>query len=186
MSICRWLPVLLAVVWASNAATDGPRLGEPLDPAAIDSLDLTVLPDGTGLPADRGTVAEGEAIYAHHCMACHGPGGRGGLNDALVGGIGSLATQRPQKTVGSYWPYATTLFDYVRRSMPYQSPGSLADSEIYAVSAYLLHLNGLIAADAVMDAYSLPRVRMPNRDGFRDAYDPRAGTMRAGTNDEDP
>lgn len=186
MSTCRWLPALLAAIGAASAAADGPALGEPLDAAAIATFDVTVLPDGTGLPPGRGSVAEGETIYLQHCLACHGPGGRGGVNDALAGGIGSLTTPRPQKTIGSYWPYATTLFDYVRRAMPYQAPGSLSASEIYAVSAYLLYENGLVPAGAVLDADSLARVRMPNREGFRQAPRAQAGTMRAETNDEEP
>ncbi|MEA2989557.1 MAG: S-disulfanyl-L-cysteine oxidoreductase SoxD, partial [Alphaproteobacteria bacterium] len=107
------------------------------------------------------------AVYAAKCQACHGEKGAGQPNDRLVGGAGSLAPgNAPVKTVGSYWPYATTLFDYVRRAMPFQDSKSLTDDEVYAVSAYILNLNGIIAANDVMDAQSLPKVRMPNRDGF--------------------
>jgi S-disulfanyl-L-cysteine oxidoreductase SoxD len=106
-------------------------------------------------------------VYAANCQACHGEKGVGGPNDALVGGIGSLAPGKaPVKTVGSYWPYATTLFDYIRRAMPFPETKSLTSNEIYAVSAYILSLNGIIGADDVLDAQSLPKVRMPNRDGF--------------------
>jgi cytochrome c len=107
-------------------------------------------------------------VYAAKCIACHGAEGAGKPADQLVGGIGSLATANPVRTVGSYWPYATTLFDYVRRAMPTTAPRSLTDDEVYAVSAYVLNLNGIVAADAVMDAQTLPQVKMPNRHGFVD------------------
>lgn len=129
-------------------------------------VDFTVLPDGTGLPDGRGNVAQGEVLYRQHCLACHGEGGAGGANDRLTGGVGTIGTDRPVKTVGSYWPYATTLFDYIRRAMPYNSPGTLTNDEIYALTAYLLHVNGIVAADAVIDARLLPAVSMPNREGF--------------------
>jgi hypothetical protein len=160
--------VLLLVAAGASAATDSPALGEPLDPATI--ADLTVLPDGTGLPPGSGTAAAGEALFQQHCAACHGADGGGTLNDRLVGGIGSLAGAAPVKTVGSYWPYATTLFDYLRRAMPYQSPGSLSADELYAVTAYVLFLNGIVAREARLDAGTLPAVAMPNRDGFSRAW----------------
>ena len=129
--------------------------------------DISIGPDGVGLPPGRGSAKEGEAVYAAQCQACHGEKGAGKPNDALVGGMGSLAPgQAPVKTVGSYWPYATTLFDYIRRAMPFPNAKSLKDDEVYAVSAYILHLNGIIGADDAMDAQSLPQVKMPNRDGF--------------------
>ena len=107
-------------------------------------------------------------MYVAQCQACHGVKGVGKPADPLVGGIGSLATAKPVRTVGSYWPYATTLFDYIRRSMPVTKPMSLSNNEVYAVTAYLLHLNGIIGQDATIDARTLPQVRMPNRDGFID------------------
>jgi S-disulfanyl-L-cysteine oxidoreductase SoxD len=163
--------VLLTVslTCAEAAQQDGPGLGEAVDAATLRRIDLTVLPDGSGLPAGSGSVAAGEAVYVRHCLACHGAEGRGAPNDALVGGVGSLASDRPLKTLGSFWPYATTVFDYIRRSMPYQAPGTLSDDEVYAVTAYLLHENGIVDAEAVLDADGLPRVQMPNREGFRDA-----------------
>jgi cytochrome c len=119
------------------------------------------------LPPGRGTPVEGAAVYAAKCQACHGEKGAGKPNDTLVGGFGTIASDKPAvKTVGSYWPYATTLFDYVRRAMPYNATKSLSNDELYAVSAYLLNLNGVIGNDDVMDAQSLPKVKMPNRDGF--------------------
>jgi S-disulfanyl-L-cysteine oxidoreductase SoxD len=129
--------------------------------------DITVFPDGRGLPDGRGTVVEGRAVYAARCAACHGARGEGtSSSPRLVGGRDTLHTPEPVLTVGSYWPYATTLWDYNRRAMPYQRPGSLTVPEVYAVTAYLLHLNGLVAEDAALDQRTLPEVRMPNRDGF--------------------
>ena len=112
-------------------------------------------------------------IYQVKCVACHGPEGSGVINDRLVGGQGTLKAAAPVKTIGSYWPYATTLFDYIRRAMPYPEPHSLSDPDAFALTAYLLHLNGLIAADAVMDAKTLPKVQMPNRGNFVLAYPPK-------------
>jgi S-disulfanyl-L-cysteine oxidoreductase SoxD len=155
---------------ARKAAPKGPALGVPATPAQIQAADVSIGPDGAGLPAGSGTPAEGEAIYNTKCIACHGPKGSGSVNDPLVGGRGTLTRPVPIKTVGSYWPYATTVFDYVRRAMPYPAPHSLSDPEVYALTAYLLNLNGIIAEDAVMDAKSLPLVRMPNRGNFVLSY----------------
>jgi cytochrome c len=163
--------LLSTALHTASALADAPRLGVPVPQAEIDSIDLTVMPDGSGLPAGSGSVADGAAVYRSQCLACHGPEGRDGINDALAGGYGTLATSRPVKTIGSFWPYATTLFDYVRRAMPYNAPGSLGNDEVYAVTAYLLNLNGIVSDDAVLDAETLPRVRMPNRDGFTSAFD---------------
>lgn len=153
---------------ASALAADGPQLGRPVIQDDIAPWDISIGPDGTGLPPGRGTVAQGEMVYAGKCQACHGEKGAGRPNDRLVGGIGSLAPDKgpPVKTVGSYWPYATTLFDYVRRAMPWDRPKSLSDEEVYSVAAYILYLNGVIPQDAVLDAQSLPKVQMPNRAGF--------------------
>jgi cytochrome c len=144
-----------------------PRFGQPIAPADIAPWDISIGPDGAGLPPGRGTALEGEAVYVAKCQSCHGEKGAGRPNDALVGGIGSLAPGSPPvKTVGSYWPYATTLFDYVRRAMPFQSPKSLTADEVYAVSAYILNLNGIVRPDEAIDAESLHKVKLPNRDGF--------------------
>ncbi|KMO31341.1 cytochrome C [Methylobacterium tarhaniae] len=161
--------LLLGLMPAGPASADplGPhRLGRPATPEAIAPWNIDVRPDGAGLSPGRGGVAEGRAIYAARCAGCHGEAGQGGAADRLVGGQGTLASSKPVRTVGSFWPYATTLFDYVRRAMPFDAPQSLSDAEVYAVSAYLLHLNGVVPADAVLDAASLPAVAMPNRDGF--------------------
>lgn len=173
MSTHRWVPVLAAGLLAGSAmAEDTPELGEPVDAATLAEIDFTVLPKGDGLPEGSGTAVEGAAVFRANCIACHGEAGAGGINDTLVGGHGSLASDRPQKTVGSYWPYAPTLFDYVRRAMPLQAPGTLTNNEIYAVTAYLLHLNGVIGEEIAMSAETLPLVKMPNRDGFSWAYSP--------------
>jgi S-disulfanyl-L-cysteine oxidoreductase SoxD len=149
------------------ALAEAPQLGQAIAPVDIAPWDISIGPDGAGLPPGRGTATQGEAVYAAKCQACHGEKGQGGPNDALAGGIGSLAPGKaPVKTVGSYWPYATTLFDYIRRAMPFPETKSLTNDEIYAVSAYILSLNGIIGTDDVLDAQSLPKVRMPNRDGF--------------------
>ena len=155
------------------AAPKGPGLGMPATPEESTGADVSIPPDGSGLPPGSGTPAEGGTIYNAKCLVCHGPEGAGGAADRLVGGHGTLKDAAPVKTIGSYWPYATTLFDYIRRAMPYHEPHSLTDAEAYALTAYLLHSNGIIAADAVMDATSLPKVQMPNRANFVPAYPPK-------------
>jgi cytochrome c len=161
--------LLGAVVLSAFSIADAetPDLGRPIALRDIAPWDISIAPDGTGLPTGSGTVAQGEAVYVAACQGCHGERGVGKPNDALVGGQGTLAAKTmPIKTVGSFWPYATTLFDYVRRAMPLNSPKSLTDDEVYAVCAYILQLNGIIGVNTTMDARSLPAVRMPNRDGF--------------------
>jgi S-disulfanyl-L-cysteine oxidoreductase SoxD len=167
MYMLERLAVCAAMFVAAPALAQAPQFGQPIAPADIAPWDISIGPDGAGLPPGRGTATQGEAVYAAKCQACHGEKGAGGPNDALVGGIGSLAPDKvPVKTVGSYWPYATTLFDYVRRAMPFQESKSLTSDEVYAVSAYILNLSGIVGTNDVLDAQSLPRVRMPNRDGF--------------------
>jgi S-disulfanyl-L-cysteine oxidoreductase SoxD len=158
-----------------------PRLGygRAATAAEIAALDIAIAPDGAGLPPGAGTVAAGAAVYAAQCAACHGPHGEGvpQVGDRLVGRepIDSTGFNR---TIGNYWPYSTTLFDYVRRAMPFDRPGSLSDEEVYAVTAYLLHLNDIVAADAVMDARTLPQVVMPARDRFVPDDRERSTTVR--------
>jgi cytochrome c len=138
-------------------------------PATIEEMklwDIDVRPDGRGLPEGSGGVAHGKSVYEANCEACHGPNGQGGIKDRLAGGQGSLATENPIKTVGSYWPYATTLFDYIHRAMPYQAPGSLSVDDTYAVAAYILNLNGILSSNGTLDRNTLPAIKMPNREGF--------------------
>jgi S-disulfanyl-L-cysteine oxidoreductase SoxD len=157
----------MAMAAAPVRAADAPRFGQPIAPADLAPWDISVGPDGAGLPPGRGTAREGETVYAAKCQACHGEKGVGRPNDVLVGGFGTIASDRPAvKTVGSYWPYAVTLFDYVRRAMPYNETKALTNDEVYAVAAYVLQLNGVIGVDDALDAQSLPKVKMPNRDGF--------------------
>jgi cytochrome c len=171
MSTCKFPEVLAlaaaAIFVAGTAlAGPGPDLGRQAGPDEVASWEIDIQPDGKGLPPGGGTATEGRVVYDAKCAPCHGKKGTEGPADPLVGGIGTLASKKPVKTVGSYWPYATTLFDYVRRAMPYNAPKSLSNDEVYAVSAYLLFLNGIIEPGARMDAKTLPQVRMPNRDGF--------------------
>jgi len=154
-------------LFSSAALAETPNLGKVISPEEVAPWDISVSPDGAGLPPGSGTPMQGEAVYASKCLACHGEKGAGKPNDALVGGIGSLAGDKPAlKTVGSFWPYATTIFDYVRRSMPYNESKTLTNDELYAVAAYILQLNGIIGENDTMNAQTLPKVRMPNRDGF--------------------
>jgi cytochrome c len=152
------------MTWA--AAASAADFGRPARPDEVRLWDIDVLPDGTGLPAGSGSVTHGRQVYEANCAACHGDVGQGGFADRLVGGRGSLASAQPVKTIGNFWPYATTLFDYTRRAMPYTAPQTLSDNDTYAVVAYLLNLNGIIPAGASVDRSSLPAIRMPNRDGF--------------------
>ena len=169
MSTLRFIsvfPVAAFFLLPSVTAAQGPNLGRPLTPEEIRKIDITVAPDGKGLPPGSGSVSAGAAVYAKSCQSCHGAQGAGKPQDQLTGGIGTLASGKPVKTPASYWPVATTLFDYIRRAMPITSPQSLTNDEVYAVTAYILSIDGIVASDAVLDAKSLPRVKMPNRDGF--------------------
>jgi mono/diheme cytochrome c family protein len=163
--------VMLAGAVALAAQSPKYGVGQPPTPEQIRDLGAAIAPDGTGLPEGSGTVAAGREVFAARCSKCHGEKGEGAVGPVLVGGRGTLATAKPIKTVGSYWPYATTVWDYINRAMPFDQPGLLKPPEVYAVVAYILNLNGIIANDQVMDAKSLPKVKMPNRDGF--VADPR-------------
>ncbi len=170
------LGVVAALVVAACAAQiasrpperPGAGFGQPVSEADLAAWNIDIrTSDGLGLPPGRGTVAEGKAMYDAKCVACHGPEAKGGaMYGTMVGGIGSFKTNTRVLTPGSMYPYAPILFDYIRRAMPMDHPQTMTANEVYAVSAYLLHLNGLIPADAVMDQRSLPKVQMPNRDGF--------------------
>jgi cytochrome c len=143
----------------------GPNLGQPLTAADLAAWNINVMPDGTGLPKGQGTSAQGAPIYAQKCAHCHGEHGKGGVNAAVVGGA-PVKSMDSTKTIANFWPYATTLFDFIRRSMPWQQPRTLSDDEVYALTAYILAMNKLIGEGDVMNAQTLPKVRMPNRDGF--------------------
>jgi cytochrome c len=173
-SLLSGLLALLAMATGPASAAEqihpGAGLGVPLTTDQIRAINLNVLPDGTGLPAGSGDAATGAGLYLQHCHACHGSRDQQGANDRLFGGIGSLTTGAPVKTVASYWPYATTLFDYIRKAMPYLAPGSLNSDEVYALTAYLLAENGIISSEQHMDANTLPAVQMPNRNGFYSGY----------------
>ncbi len=167
MSAAAFLFVTVAVAGAEEAK---PSFSEVATDEEVALVYLSIQPDGENLPAGSGTAEQGEPLYQLHCASCHGADGEGGLANKLVGGHGTLAGDAPVKTLGSYWPYATTVFNYVRRSMPYQEPMSLSNDDYYAITAWMLNKNDIIAADAVMDRNSLPAVVMPNRDGFINAY----------------
>lgn len=174
MFSARTLAVLVVAAAAAAdplppTASDDVRynLGQSLTPDQIAALDISVLPNGAGLPEGRGTPRDGAKVYATHCAACHGDRGEGRADFApLVGGRGTLSTDQPLLTVGSYWPTATTVFDYIRRAMPYNTPGVLTNDEVYAVTAWILEQNEILPAGAVLDRHSLPKIRMPNRNGF--------------------
>lgn len=144
------------------------QLGQTPTPAEVRRWNTTVLPDGTGLPPGSGTVAEGKLVFADKCSGCHGDTaqGREPLGPSLVGGQGTLRSENPVLTVGSYWPYATTVWDYIHRTMPYATPGTLSANQTYALTAFLLYRNGIIQQNAVMSQVTLSKVRMPNRHGF--------------------
>ena len=158
----------------TSGAMQSPNLGHEATTVQIAGWDISVGPDGVGLPPGRGTPATGATVYEQKCQSCHGAKGAGQPNDRLVGGQGTLASKAPVRTIGSYWPYATTVFDYVRRSMPYTQPQSLSDNEVYAVTAYLLNLNGIIGDNDEMNAQTLPKVKMPNQSNFIIVYPSRA------------
>jgi len=164
----RELIAAAALLSLSSAAFgQSPNLGKPITPEDLAAWDISIGPDGAGLPPGSGTAKQGEAVFTAKCQACHGAKGAGQPNDRLVGGQGSLPGDKPAiKTVGSFWPYATTLFDYVRRAMPYVESKSLSPDETYAVVAYILNLNGVVGDTDVINAQTLPNVKMPNRDGF--------------------
>lgn len=167
------ISVLIAVgINPISAEQVGPNLGQPISPEEIAKWDISVFPDGEGLPKGEGNVADGEKVYQQKCMICHGQGGLGTVGgDQLAGAQMALTSDYPEQTIGSYWPYATTLFDVIRRSMPITAPGSLTDNEVYAVTAYLLYLNNIIGKDDLMNTETLAKVKMPNEEGFINVYE---------------
>jgi len=158
--------VLIALAFGSSTAfAQGPNLGTPISPAEIAAWDISILPDGSGLPPGSGRSSEGSVIFAAKCAVCHGENGKGGQNSGLVGSP-PLTSINATKTIANFWPYATTLFDFTRRAMPWPRPRTLTNDEVYALTAYILALNKIIGENDVMNATTLPKVRMPNRDGF--------------------
>src|SRR6202162_3636127 len=157
----------VALAFATSAQAKSPYgIGRPATPAEIAGWNIDIDREGHNLPPGSGTVSHGHEVFDQQCAACHGAKGEGGVGDRLVGGQGTLATPDPVKTVGSYWPYAPTLFDYIRRAMPQNAPESLSNDDVYAVSAYILNLNGLLPAEATLDARTLSAIKMPNRKMF--------------------
>ncbi|MDO9295401.1 c-type cytochrome [Bradyrhizobium sp.] len=170
---------LVAIATAAGAAEPGHYgYGRPATPAEIAGWNIDVRgDDGAGLPPGSGSVAKGTEVFAEQCAACHGTFGEGeGRFPKLAGGAGSLKDDRPELTVGSYWPFAPTLWDYINRAMPMQAPRSLSADDVYALTAYILNLNDIVPGEFVADRDSLPKVRMPNRDSFT-WTDPRPDTM---------
>lgn len=167
-----------ALLCVAPATAQSPKYGVGHTPTAqeIRALGATVAPDGAGLPEGSGTAVEGRTIFAQRCAKCHGEKGAGDVGPALVGGQGTLATAKPLKTVGSFWPRATSVWNYVNRAMPFNQPGLLTPSEVYAAVAYILYMNGIVHEKDVLDAQTLAKIKMPNRDGF--VPDPRPDVGR--------
>jgi S-disulfanyl-L-cysteine oxidoreductase SoxD len=160
-----------ATALAERAQSPSLGIGHAPKPDMLKQIDIDVTPDGKGLPPGSGTAAKGKDVYTRRCETCHGPTGKEGPQEALAGGNGSLATAKPQKSVGSYWPYATTLWDYINRAMPFDHPSTLSVDEVYSAAAYVLFLNGIVGEQDVLDQTTLPKIQMPNRNGF--VADPR-------------
>lgn len=177
----KWMPVIMAGAaiavgcaqssWSTEERATGYGLGRSATEAEVRAWNIDVSPNGEGLPSGQGTVKQGAQVYAAKCAKCHGLTGTEGPYDVLVGGRDTLKTTKPLKTVGSYWPYAATLYDYINRAMPFDAPQSLTSDEMYGVIAWLLYQNGIIEAETVLDAQRLKSVEMPNRLGF--IRDPR-------------
>jgi cytochrome c len=166
----RNLVLLFAV---SALAAQSPKYGVGHAPTTdeIRQWSISIAPDGKGLPPGRGTAAEAKELYANRCAKCHGDKGQGRDSVPIAGGQGTLRNPKPLRTVGSFWPYATTIWDYVNRAMPFDRPGTLSADQVYSVTAYVLYLNGLAGENDVIDARTLPKIQMPNRNGF--VADPR-------------
>lgn len=168
------LAFVLALPCAAHAADPLDGLGAPASAAQIAEWDIDARPDGVGLPAGSGTVSVGDDAFQENCAMCHGTFGEGGKYPRLSG-QGKLTGERPEQTVGTYWPFAVTLFDYINRAMPYPAPHSLPPETVYAITAYILNLNGIVPDDFVANRESLPKVKMPNENGFT-WKDPRPDT----------
>ena len=159
------LGLSVGVFAAENQNSLRPNLGQTITPGDLAPWDISVMPDGTGLPPGSGTPAQGAPIFQAKCAACHGENGKGGEATMVTSGP-PRATLDGGKTIANFWPYATTIFDFIRRAMPANAPKSLTDQEVYALTAYLLSLNKLIGENDVIDAKSLPQVKMPNVNNF--------------------
>ena len=163
----RTLGAVLALALGSSAVfAAGPNLGKAVSPAEIAAWDISILPDGTGLPPGGGTPAQGARIYAQKCLMCHGENGKGGPFAPLVGGAPLTSGIDTAKTIANFWGYSTTVFDFIRRAMPWQHPRTLSDNEVYALTAYIFSLTKLVGENVSINAETLPKVKMPNRDGF--------------------
>lgn len=170
MSMLKLVMVMVFAATAASAATETPQLGRPISPADLAPWDRSISPDGAGLPPGKGSAREGKQLFTDKCSFCHGAEGQGQPADRLVGGQGTLTTDAPVKTVGSYWPYATTLFDYIRRAMPLNEPQSLTNDEVYSLAAFILSANGIIKPGDSLNAKTLPKVKMPNQGNFFIVY----------------
>lgn len=166
----------LSLLLAGALSVAAQQVGRAPGVDEVRQYGLTVAPDGKGLPAGKGTPAQGRELFAAKCARCHGEKAQGDIGPPLVGGQGTLATKKPLKTVGSFWPYAPAVWDYVHRAMPFDKAGTLAHGEVYSLVAYVLFLNGIVGENKTMDAKSLAKLRMPNRDGF--VPDPRPDVRR--------
>lgn len=166
MSMPKLIAILALCFSTAASAREAPQLGKPMSADDIARWQLNVFPDGKGLPTGKGTAAEGKPLFNTYCAGCHGEAGRGNTADELVGEPKPPTAENPTKVIGSYWPFATTLYDFIHRSMPPTAPGSLNPDEIYSIVAYLLNANGITGEADVMSNETLAKVRMPNRDGF--------------------
>ena len=172
-TICTCTLIIITQIVAADDVSFGvnnPNLGKVLSAEYVDQVDFVVMPNGDGLPQGSGNAISGKELFNVQCIACHGNEAKGGINGDLAGGHGTINGPLPKKTVGSYWPYATILFDYIRRAMPYQTPGTLTNDEIYALTAYILYLNDIVTEKEIMSSETLPRTIMPNSEGFVWAY----------------
>ena len=172
------LVAVVASFFTAELPAQSPKHGVGRAPTEqeIRALGITVAPDGTGLPEGSGTAVEGRALFALRCAKCHGEKATGDIGPALVGGRGTLATAKPLKTVGSFWPHATSVWNYINRAMPFNEPGALTPSQVYAALAYILFLNDIVGEKEVLNARTVPKIKMPNRDGF--VSDPRPDIKR--------
>jgi mono/diheme cytochrome c family protein len=164
------LLVLLGVAQLALLASsqETVRLGTPVTESQLEAFDLIATPDGSGFPSGSGTAQQGKAVYDVKCAACHAANGEGTSGNTVIVGGDMHSAENPLRTVGSYWPYASTIFDFVRRAMPANAPKSLTDIEVYQVTAYVLYLNGIIEENTVINGETLREIRMPNADGFID------------------